>query len=41
MLAAGVGLLLATPAWAAGGGAAMPWEGPLTTVMQSLSGTVA
>ena len=38
MLAAGVGLLLASPAWAAGGGTAMPWEGPLTTVMQSLSG---
>ncbi len=41
MLAVGVGLLLATPAWAAGGGTAMPWEGPLTTVMQSLSGPVA
>jgi type IV secretion system protein TrbC len=41
MLAAGVGLLLAAPAWAAGGGTAMPWEGPLTTVMQSLSGPVA
>ena len=41
MLATGVGLLLATPAWAAGGGTAMPWEGPLTTVMQSLSGPVA
>jgi type IV secretory pathway VirB2 component (pilin) len=41
MLAASVGLLLATPAWAAGGGTAMPWEGPLTTVMQSLSGPVA
>jgi type IV secretory pathway VirB2 component (pilin) len=41
MLAAGVGLLLASPAWAAGGGTAMPWEGPLTTVMQSLSGPVA
>ena len=41
MLVAGVGLLVATPAWAAGGGTAMPWEGPLTTVMQSLSGPVA
>ena len=41
LLAAGVGLLLATPASAAGGGTAMPWEGPLTTVMQSLSGPVA
>ena len=41
LLAAGVGLLLARPAWAAGGGTAMPWEGPLTTVMQSLSGPVA
>ena len=41
MLAASVGLFLATPAGAAGGGTAMPWEGPLTTVMQSLSGPVA
>lgn len=41
MLAVGVGLLLATPAWAGGGATAMPWEGPLTTVMQSLSGPVA
>lgn len=29
------------PAWAAGVGASMPWEGPLDTVMQSLSGPVA
>jgi type IV secretory pathway VirB2 component (pilin) len=41
MLAAGIGLLLASPAWAAGGGTAMPWEGPLNTIMQSLSGPVA
>ena len=31
---AGAGLLLASPAWAAGGAAAVPWEGPLTTVME-------
>ena len=41
MLAASVGLFLATPAGVAGGGTAMPWEGPLTTVMQSLCGPVA
>lgn len=33
--------LLAGPAWAAGGGTAMPWETPLETIMQSLSGPVA
>ncbi len=38
---AGVALLLAGPAWAAGGGTAMPWETPLETIMQSLSGPVA
>jgi type IV secretory pathway VirB2 component (pilin) len=41
-LVAGVAVLLAvSPAWAAGAGAAMPWEGPLDTIMQSLSGPVA
>ncbi len=41
-LFAGAALLLAvTPAWAAGAGPAMPWEGPLDTIMQSLSGPVA
>lgn len=34
-------LLAVTPAWAAGAGTAMPWEGPLDTIMQSLSGPVA
>lgn len=38
---AGVALLAAGPAWAAGGGTAMPWETPLETIMQSLSGPVA
>ena len=33
---AGVALLLSSPAWAAGGGTAMPWETPLETIMQSL-----
>ncbi|MFT4935331.1 MAG: type IV secretory pathway VirB2 component (pilin) [Pseudoalteromonas distincta] len=41
-LAAGAAVLLAvSPAWAAGAGTAMPWEGPLDTIMQSLSGPVA
>ena len=34
-------LLTVSPAWAAGAGTAMPWEGPLDTIMQSLSGPVA
>ena len=38
---ASVALLVAGPAWAAGGGTAMPWETPLETIMQSLSGPVA
>lgn len=33
--------LAVSPAWAAGAGTAMPWEGPLDTIMQSLSGPVA
>ena len=41
-LLSGAALLLAvSPAWAAGSGTAMPWEGPLDTIMQSLSGPVA
>ena len=41
VLVAGIAMLVAGPAWAAGGGAAMPWETPLETIMQSLSGPVA
>ena len=41
LLVAGVAVLVAGPAWAAGGGTAMPWETPLETIMQSLSGPVA
>jgi type IV secretory pathway VirB2 component (pilin) len=41
LLAAGVTLIIANPAWAAGAGTAMPWEAPLTTVQNSLSGPVA
>ena len=41
LLAVGVALVMAEPAWAAGGGTAMPWEGPLTTIMNSLAGPVA
>ena len=41
MIAAGVALMLATPAWASGSGTAMPWEAPLTTIENSLSGPVA
>jgi len=33
--------MIASPAWAAGAGTAMPWEAPLTTVQNSLSGPVA
>ena len=41
-LVVGAAVLLAvSPAWAAGAGTAMPWEGPLDTIMQSLSGPVA
>ena len=41
-LVAGAAVLLAvSPAWPAGAGTAMPWEGPLDTIMQSLSGPVA
>ena len=46
-LAARIGLLtvasvfLSLPAFAAGGGQALPWEAPLTRLQQSLSGPVA
>jgi type IV secretory pathway VirB2 component (pilin) len=46
-LAAHIGLLtlasvfLTVPAFAAGGGQALPWEAPLTRLQQSLSGPVA
>ena len=41
LLAVEAALVMAEPAWAAGGGTAMPWEGPLTTIMNSLAGPVA
>jgi type IV secretion system protein VirB2 len=41
VLAIGVGLLLASPAFAAGGGTSMPWETPLMTIQNSLAGPVA
>jgi type IV secretory pathway VirB2 component (pilin) len=41
LLAVGAAVMMTSPAWAAGGGTAMPWEGPLTTIMNSLAGPVA
>lgn len=41
LIGAGVTLLLASPAWASSSGTAMPWEAPLTTIQNSLSGPVA
>ena len=41
LLAVGAVSVMAEPAWAAGGGTAMPWEGPLTTIMNSLARPVA
>ena len=41
VIGAGIALMLASPAWASGSGTAMPWEGPLTTIMNSLAGPVA
>ena len=41
LIVLGLGLLMAEPAWAAGGGSAMPWEGPLQTIQASLAGPVA
>lgn len=40
-IAAWTFVLMGAPAHAAGSGTAMPWEGPLDTVMQSLAGPVA
>ena len=34
-------LLMSRPAWAGGGGGGLPWETPLNTVAQSLTGPVA
>jgi type IV secretory pathway VirB2 component (pilin) len=34
-------LVDAMPAWAAPTGAAMPWDAPLTTILDNLQGTVA
>ena len=34
-------LLTSRPAWAGGGGGGLPWETPLNTVAQSLTGPVA
>ena len=41
LLGAGVAVMIASPAWASGGGTAMPWEAPLTTIQNSLAGPVA
>ena len=41
LFVAGAVLLCAHPALASGSGTAMPWEGPLTTIMDSLAGPVA
>lgn len=41
MLGLVVAALVATAALAGGGGPAMPWDGPLTTIQNSLSGTTA
>jgi len=41
LLAAGVALMVGSPAWASSSGTAMPWEAPLTTIQDSLSGPVA
>ena len=38
-LAVGLGLLMSEPAFAAGSN--MPWEGPLTQILQSIEGPVA
>jgi len=40
-VAIGSVLALAAPAGAATSGPAMPWDGPLQTILSSLSGTVA
>ncbi|MBO9547140.1 MAG: TrbC/VirB2 family protein [Caulobacter sp.] len=41
MLLAGLLVLAADPAWASGGGAAMPWEDKLTAIADSVTGPVA
>lgn len=41
LLAVGVTVMLASPAWASSSGTAMPWEAPLTTIQNSLAGPVA
>ena len=41
LLAAGVAVMMASPAWASSSGTAMPWEAPLTTIQNSLAGPVA
>lgn len=41
LLASAAIFLVVSPAWAGDAGTAMPWEGPLNTIMQSLSGPVA
>lgn len=41
LIVSGLALLGAYPALASSGGTAMPWEGPLTTIMNSLAGPVA
>ena len=41
LLAVGVAVMLASPAWASSSGTAMPWEAPLTTIQNSLAGPVA
>lgn len=38
---AGALALSASPAWAAGGGATMPWDAPLTRLVNNLTGTTA
>ena len=41
LLAVGVTVIMATPAWASSSGTAMPWEAPLVTIQNSLAGPVA
>lgn len=41
VLAAVLTVTLAPTAWAAGGGAPMPWDGPLTALLDNLAGPTA
>jgi len=41
IIALSLTLAFVTPAWAAPTGAAMPWDTPLTTILDNLQGTVA